>query len=134
MVMLTELRGDLVPAGMVLWIAVDKQKRLPSAAVSQPYDGPAGAHIEVLKAREVRRHLGRTPAKRISGIVGEGCHVLLRLDVGRADHLFGVLACHGISVLLERAGLRPMPLAASTKKYTTFPRIENGLDRTTTDR
>jgi hypothetical protein len=39
-------------------IAMNEQQWWTGAAVTQPNDGPAGAHIEVLKPREFRCHVG----------------------------------------------------------------------------
>jgi hypothetical protein len=84
MVMLGQLRGDLVPARVVLRVAMDEEERRAGAVVAQANYGPAGAHIEV-----------RTPASRVAGIVGGGCHGLLRLDVGCTDHLGPLLGIFG---------------------------------------
>src|SRR5262249_27295643 len=69
MVLLGQLRGHLVPAGVVPRIARDEQQRRARAAVTEPNYGSAGAHIEVFKAGELRRHVGRTPTRRVAPVV-----------------------------------------------------------------
>src|SRR5262249_44173935 len=69
MVVLGELRCDLVPACVVLRIAVNEKQWWPRAAVTQPDHRPARAHVEMLEARKMCRHLRGAPTRGVAGIV-----------------------------------------------------------------
>src|SRR5579872_4240524 len=51
---------------------MDEQQRWAGAAVTQSNDCPTGTNIEVFKAGEVRRHVGRTPARGVALVVAFG--------------------------------------------------------------
>jgi hypothetical protein len=63
-------RGDLVPAGVILGIAVDEQQRRARTTVAQPNDGTTGAHIDVTEAWEMCGHLCRSLPRRITAVIG----------------------------------------------------------------
>ena len=88
-IVLRKLRRDLVPADVILRIAVQQQQRRAGAAVAQADGGAAGAHVEMLEARKQRRDVGTAPAHRIAlVVVGRGLGhdgACGRLRIGRRD-------------------------------------------------